>query len=59
MSPSLAYLDSVFDERQRTPVKYLSDVYCGYKIGDSECKTCPTIPVCPKRATTKKHSRRL
>ncbi len=59
MSPSLAYLDSVFDERQRTPIKYLSDVYCGYSIGDSECITCPTIPVCPKQGETKKRSRGL
>lgn len=48
MSPSLAFLDSVFEERQRTPVKYLSEVYCGYSTEDLECKTCPTIPACPK-----------
>ncbi len=51
--PSLAFLESVIESKQAPRTRYLSDVYCGYSKGDSECKTCPTIPACPKRAETK------
>ncbi len=54
MSPSLSFLDSVFEKKQKSPVRYLSDIYCGYSAGESECETCPTIPVCPKHMETKK-----
>ena len=53
MSPSLEWLESFYEKQQASTVRYLTDVYCGYSVGDAECKTCPTIPVCPKRAETK------
>jgi hypothetical protein len=53
MSPSLEFLDSFYEKQQASTVRYLADVFCGYSIGDSECKTCPTIPACPKRKATK------
>ncbi len=56
MSPSLASLESFYEKQQASTVRYLTDVYCGYSVGDSECKTCPTVPRCPHEAT-KKHRR--
>lgn len=56
MSPSLEWLESFYEKQQVNAVRYLTDVYCGYSVGDSECKTCPTIPVCPHKAS-KRHRR--
>jgi hypothetical protein len=58
MSPSLEFLDSFYEKQQASTVRYLTDVYCGYSMGDTECKTCPTIPACPKRKATKRRGRR-
>jgi hypothetical protein len=57
MSPSLASLESFYEKQQASTVRYLADVFCGYSVGDSECKTCPTVPRCPHKAT-KRHRRR-
>ena len=53
MSPSFEFLDSFYEKYQASTVRYLADVFSGYSGGDSERKTCPTIPTCPKRAETK------
>jgi hypothetical protein len=58
MSPTIASLDSFYEKQQVNAVRYLADVFCGYSMGDSECDTCPTIPVCPKRKATKRRGRR-
>lgn len=57
MSPSLESLDSFYEKYQASTVRYLTDVYCGYSVGDIECKTCPTIPACPHKATKRRGRR--
>jgi hypothetical protein len=57
MSPSLEFLDSFYEKYQASTVRYLADVFCGYSMGDIECKTCPTIPTCPHKATKKHRGR--
>lgn len=57
MSPSLEFLDSFYKKQQASTVRYLADVFCGYSIGDTECKTCPTIPVCPHKASKRRGRR--
>ncbi len=49
MCPSFESLDSFYEKYQASTVHYLADVF-GYSAGDSECKTCPTIPTCPHKA---------
>lgn len=50
MSPTIASRDSFYEKQQQaSTVRYLTDVYCGYSVGDTECKTCPTIPRCPHK----------
>jgi len=56
MSPSFESLDSFYEKYQANAPKHLQDVFCGYSIGDSECKTCPTVPACPHKAS-KRHRR--
>jgi hypothetical protein len=56
MSPSLEWLESFYEKQQVNAVRYLADVFCGYSVGDTECKTCPTIPACPHKAS-KRHRR--
>jgi hypothetical protein len=57
MSPSLESLDSFYEKYQANAPKYLQDIFCSYSIGDTECKTCPTIPVCPHKATKRRGRR--
>lgn len=47
--PSLDALEAFYQGKQGNQVHYLSNVFCGYSLGETECMTCPAGARCPNK----------